>query len=59
MPVPIGEFTVPADGVVVAGAKVTAATPGVTLALPREPNPGATTPTLPIVASGVTSTPNG
>ncbi|OGO54537.1 MAG: hypothetical protein A2V85_10920 [Chloroflexi bacterium RBG_16_72_14] len=52
-PVPIGEFTVGADGVAVATARVAAAIPGTTLALTLEAAPGATTPTLPIVAAGV------
>jgi hypothetical protein len=58
-PVPIGEFTVAGDGVAVATARTPAATPGAILALTLEPAPGATSPTLPIVASGVTAAPTG
>jgi len=56
-PVPIGEFTVGGDGVAVTTAKAPGAAPGATLALTLEPRTGATTPTLPIVASGVTRAP--
>jgi anti-sigma-K factor RskA/putative zinc finger protein len=56
-PVPIGEFTVGGDGVAVTTARAPGAAPGATLALTLEPRTGATTPTLPIVASGVTRAP--
>jgi hypothetical protein len=55
-PVPVGDFTVGADG---AGGTVTAngsSEAGITVALTREPGPGATTPTLPIIALGTGKT---
>ena len=51
-PQALGSFTVTVSG---SGGTVTAATPvtaGVTLAVTREPHPGMTTPTLPIVVAG-------
>jgi anti-sigma-K factor RskA len=56
-PVPIGGFTVGQDGTGSLLARQAGATPGVTLALTREPGPNATTPTLPIVSSGVAAAP--
>jgi hypothetical protein len=56
-PVPIGGFTVGQDGIGLLLARNAGATAGVTLALTREPGPGATTPTLPIVSSGVATPP--
>ena len=54
-PIPIGGFAVGAGG----SATFTAPHPslggGVTIALTLEPGPGATTPTLPIIAVGVTA----
>ena len=58
-PVPVGSFTVAADGTGTFTASGTAAAAGATLALTREPGPGATTPTLPIVSSGVAVAPPG
>ncbi|HEU0236443.1 MAG TPA: anti-sigma factor [Candidatus Limnocylindrales bacterium] len=59
VPVPIGDFAVGGDGIGVFTADATPASAGVTLALTREPAPGATTPTLPIVSAGVaTSSPS-
>ena len=58
-PVPVGSFTVAADGTGTFTASGTAAVVGSTLALTREPGPGATTPTLPIVSSGVAVAPPG
>jgi anti-sigma-K factor RskA len=58
-PVPIGEFTVAADGVATATAASPTSAPGAVLALTLEPSAGAATPTLPIIASGVTATPAG
>lgn len=58
-PVPVGSFTVAADGTGTFTASGTAATAGTTLALTRESGPGATTPTLPIVSSGVAVAPPG
>jgi anti-sigma-K factor RskA len=55
----IGEFTVGADGVAVATAQAPTAAAGSILALTLEPTAGATTPTLPIVAAGVTRAPSG
>ncbi|HEY3334518.1 MAG TPA: anti-sigma factor [Candidatus Limnocylindrales bacterium] len=58
-PVAMNDFTVGADGVVsVTGTSPTSA-PGATLALTLEPGPGAATPTLPVVAAGVTRDPAG
>ena len=55
-PVPIGGFTVSQNGVGAMNA-VSTPGPGITIALTREPGPGATTPTLPIVSSGVAIAP--
>jgi anti-sigma-K factor RskA len=52
-PVPVGSFTVGREGTGVLRATAAGAAPGATLALTREPAPGATKPTLPIVSSGV------
>jgi hypothetical protein len=54
-PVPIGGFTVGADGTgaLMAGSQQTSL--NAVIAITREPGPGATTPTLPIVASGSTT----
>jgi hypothetical protein len=51
-PVPIGHFTVAANGTASFATAQVAVGPGVTVALTLEPGPGATTPTLPIVAAG-------
>jgi len=56
-PVPIGGFPVGQDGTGSLVARQAGATPGVTLALTREPGPNATAPTLPIVSSGVATAP--
>jgi anti-sigma factor RsiW len=53
-PVPIGGFAVGSGGIATFAADATPATAGAVIALTREPRPGATTPTLPILASGVT-----
>lgn len=58
-PVPIGTFTVGSGGTAVARAEAPAAVTGMTVALTLEPGPGATTPTLPIVAAGVAAPPAG
>jgi hypothetical protein len=53
-PVPIGHFTVDASGTatfVTTGPSV-GEVPAITVALTREPGPGATTPTMPIIALG-------
>lgn len=56
-PVPIGHFTVNATGIATFATTATAPgdLPSLTVALTREPGPGATTPTLPIIAAGATS----
>ena len=56
-PVPIGGFTVGQDGTGSLLARQVGATSGVTLALTREPGPNATTPTPPILLSGVATPP--
>lgn len=52
-PVPVGDFTVGADGAGGTVISTASSEAGVTVALTREPRPGATTPTMPIVAAGV------
>jgi hypothetical protein len=52
--VPIGGIQVGTTGTAVLTATGTPATAGVTLALTREPGPGATTPTAPIIMLGAT-----
>lgn len=52
-PVAVGGFTVGSDGTGTLTTAGTAARAGATLALTREPGPGATAPTLPIVSVGV------
>jgi anti-sigma factor RsiW len=52
-PVNIGEFTVGPAGTGSLTTAAAVAAPGATLALTREPDRGATTPTMPIVAAGV------
>lgn len=51
-PVPVGDFTVGADGAGGTVISTASSEAGVTVALTREPRPGATTPTMPIVALG-------
>jgi hypothetical protein len=53
-PLPVGSFTVGSagTGTLAATAIASGAEAGVVVALTREPGPGATTPTLPILASG-------
>jgi hypothetical protein len=51
-PVPAGSFAVGGSGVGTLAAPVGSGDPGVVVALTREPGPGATTPTLPIIAQG-------
>jgi hypothetical protein len=57
-PVPIGSFGVTASGSASLTAHATSAS-GATIALTREPGPGATTPTLPIVSKGAATAPAG
>ncbi len=52
-PVPLGSFKVGANGTASFAAGGLPVAPGIVLALTREPGPGATTPTLPIVSKGV------
>ena len=52
VPQPLGGFTVDASGVASFSAGDLPAEPGIVLALTREPGPGATAPTLPIVSMG-------
>jgi hypothetical protein len=54
VPVNIGEFSVGEEGTATASASAPGAAPGAVLAITLEPSPGATTPTMPIVASGTT-----
>ena len=58
-PVAVGGFTVGSDGTGTLTTAATAASAGATLALTREPAPGATAPTLPIVSVGVAVAPPG
>jgi Anti-sigma-K factor rskA/Putative zinc-finger len=55
-PAPIGSFHVAANGTASLTARATPAN-GATIALTREPGPGATAPTLPIVSKGVATAP--
>jgi anti-sigma-K factor RskA len=52
VPVPLGSFQVDASGTGTLASSDLPTEPGIVLALTREPGPGATSPTLPIVASG-------
>ena len=52
-PVPLGGFTVGDGGTGRLDGTGVPAEPGVTLALTREPGPGAQTPTLPILTAGI------
>ena len=51
-PVPVGSFTVGDSGTGRLDGSGVPAQPGMTIALTREPGPGATTPTLPILTAG-------
>ena len=53
VPVPIGDFTVGSGGTGSLEASGVPATSGIVLALTLEPQPGAKTPTLPIISKGV------
>jgi anti-sigma-K factor RskA len=53
VPVDIGSFAVGRGGTASFTAAGVPATPGIVLALTREPGPGATTPTMPIISKGV------
>lgn len=56
-PVPVGGFTVGADGVAQFTTQPGPAEPGVVIAVSREPAPGSTAPLGPIVSVGVASLP--
>jgi anti-sigma-K factor RskA len=56
-PVPTGSFRVGDAGVGSIPSASTPVRPGAVVAITLEPGPGATTPTLPILASGTTATP--
>jgi len=58
-PVPIGGFQVDRSGTASFVTAHPTLGPGVTLALTREPGPGASTPTLPIIAAGKAQSPAG
>ena len=58
-PVPIGSFTPTANGTATFVSDPTGAQPGVVLAFTKEPGPGATTPTAPILSIGATTPPEG
>ena len=58
VPVPLGSFVVGQSGTASFEGSGLPATSGIVLALTREPGPGATTPTLPIVSSGVARSPS-
>jgi Anti-sigma-K factor rskA. len=55
-PVPLGSFTVGAAGTASFAASGLSTSPGIVLALTKEPGPGATTPTMPIISKGVATT---
>lgn len=55
VPVPIGDFKVGSSGTASFVAPGVPAVDGLVLALTHEPAPGATTPTLPIISDGVTT----
>ncbi len=51
-PVPLGELAVAGNGAAFMQGSGVPPSPGLVVALTREPHPGATTPTLPIISSG-------
>jgi anti-sigma-K factor RskA len=57
VPVPLGSFQVGSAGVAYFEQSGLPATEGIVLALTREPGPGATTPTMPIISKGVAGAP--
>jgi anti-sigma-K factor RskA len=59
IPVPIGSFTVGSTGIATFATNANPAAAGAVLALTREPRAGATTPSLPILASGIALAPPG
>jgi hypothetical protein len=56
-PAPTGSFQVGDTGVGSITVAAVPVAPAVVVAITREPGPGATTPTLPILASGTATTP--
>jgi anti-sigma factor RsiW len=56
-PLPVGDFTVAASGTGGTITSIGSTEAGITIALTREPKPGATAPTLPIVALGTATQP--
>jgi hypothetical protein len=54
-PVAIGSFKPNGGGFGALATSAASSAPGVTIALTKEPTPGRTTPTLPILSSGVAS----
>lgn len=56
-PTPLGSFTVAADGTGRLVTRTSPPTAGLILALTREPGPGATAPTLPLISSGTATAP--
>ena len=59
VPVPLGSFQVGSAGVAYFEQSGLPAAEGIVLALTREPGPGATTPTMPIISKGVAGAPPG
>jgi len=57
VPVPLGSFSVGADGTAFFEASGLPSAEGIVLALTLEPGPGATTPTMPIISAGVAAAP--
>ena len=57
VPVPLGSFTVGANGTAFFEGSGLPSTEGIVLALTLEGGPGATTPTLPIISGGVAAAP--
>jgi anti-sigma-K factor RskA len=57
VPVPLGSFTVGANGTAFFEGSGLPSTEGIVLALTLEGGPGATTPTLPIISAGVAAAP--
>jgi anti-sigma-K factor RskA len=57
VPVPLGSFTVGANGTAFFEGGGLPSAEGIVLALTLEPGPGATTPTMPIISAGVAAAP--
>ena len=56
-PVPLGSFTVGTTGTAAFAASGLPTSSGIVLALTKEPGPGATTPTMPIISKGAATAP--